>query len=545
MEGLHAGRSAGSKCAGGRLYYDKEESIVMKKSMSLLLAGSLSVTALAGCTQTAPPASGGNTAGESGGTTDSGSLKPQTFTFLDNSHPSWPYSKDALVWKLLQEKTDVTLDVQIPSGSVADALSMTIASGNMPDLMYTPDKKLADKYGQQGALVNILDYANDMPNFKKWMAQYPAETQNALASDGKMYIFPNQGIGETNRMHWLYREDIFKKLGLSQPQTWDELYAALKKIKEAYPSSYPFSWRAGTDSAILYLRNFAPAFQTGWDYYYDFDKKEWRYGPTEDNFKKMIVYLNKFYKEGLIPPDFLTVDTKQWQDLMSTERSFVSVDYIGRIDFFNTALRQANPSYNLAFMATPAGWDGAPRLNAYTQFLESGLMVASTSKKIKDVMKYIDFFYSEEGRTLASWGKEGTTFKTENGKKQFIEPYADVADLRKKTGLSTDGTYIWFDYDSHLSLASPELKLAYAEAPKYDSQMQPRPSFTAEETEMLSTVGDAINKKRDENLSKFIMGTRSLDEWPKYVEDMKKLGTDKIVGVYKAAYDRSLKASQK
>ncbi|TVY07770.1 extracellular solute-binding protein [Paenibacillus cremeus] len=518
----------------------------MKKGMSMLLIAGLTVSVLEGCSggATQAPAGGSAPASTPSGTQQQAPQAQapvkQTFTMLDNSHPSWPYDKNAPVWKMLEEKTGVTLDVQVPSGNIADTLSITIASGNLPDIMYTPDKKLADKYGQQGALVNILEHVNEMPNLKKWMEKYPTETQNAIAADGKMYILPNEGIGETNRMNWMYREDVFKKLGIALPQNWDDLYGALKKIKAAYPNSYPFAYRAGTDSAILYLRNFAPAFNTGWDYYYDFDKKEWRYGPTEDNFKTMVTYLNKFYKEGLIPPDFMTVDTKQWQDLMSTERAFVTVDYIGRIDFFNTALRKSMPEYNLAFMPTPAGVNGFQK-NAFTQYVESGLMVSSTSKKLKDVLKYIDFFYSDEGRTLTSWGKEGTTFKNEGGKKTFIEKFADVSDLRKKTGLSTDGTYAWFDYDAHLSLSSPELQVAYKEAPKYDSKQQPRPAFNAQETEVLTTVGDVITKKRDENLSKFIMGTRSLEEWPKYVDEMKKLGIDKTLDIYKKAYERSAK----
>ncbi|GIP38686.1 sugar ABC transporter permease [Paenibacillus sp. J31TS4] len=511
-----------------------------RKGLSAGIAVSLSLTLLAGCsasgTNTPPSSASAGSSGDS----SSGVPTKQTFTALNYSNPSWPYNKDNIVWKLIEEKTGVSLNVQVPSGKLEDALSVTIASGNLPDLMLTMNKQLADKYGQQGALVNILDYVKDMPNLKKWMDTYPTDTQNVMSSDGKMYMFPNAGIGETNRMIWLYREDVFKKLGLSQPQTWDELYTTLKKLKEANPKSYPLSFRNG----LQRLLNFAETFGTSSDMYYDFDKKEWRYGPIEDNYKKMIEYLNKFYKEGLIPPDFLSVDTKLWQDLMSTERAFITIDYIGRVDFFNSALRKDNPQYNLAFMAPPAGFSGAPRRNAYTQYVDEGFMVSTTSKKIKEIMKFMDFFYSEEGKTLASWGKEGVTFKTENGKKQFIETYGDVADMRKKTGLSTDGTYAWFDYDAHLSLSSPELQKAYQEAPKYDSKQQPRPAFTTDEMETLSLSGDTITKKRDENITKFIVGERSLDDWPKYVSEMKALGLDKIVDIYKKAYERSSKTSR-
>jgi putative aldouronate transport system substrate-binding protein len=514
----------------------------MKKRFSVFLTIILVLTLLAACSNAKNKGDSTNTSNEQakGTTTADTTLQEKTFTFLDYSNPSWPYNKDWPVWKFIKEKTGVTLDVQVPSGEMNDALNLTVASGNMPDLMFTFDKNLADKFGQQGALANILDYVDIMPNFKQWMDKYPQDTQNVLSADGKMYMFPNQGIGLTNRMHYLYRKDIFEKNNLKEPATWDELYTVLKKLKQIYPNSYPFAFRDGLQKMI----NISPAFETDDDVYYDFDKKEWRYGPVEDNYKKIVQYLKTFVKEGLMPPDFLSIDTKQWQDLMSTERTFVTIDYIGRIDFFNKPLRAEKPDFNLVFMPPPAGSTGGKQLNAFTQVASEGMMVSSTSKKIKDVMKYMDFFYSEQGRDLASWGKEGETYKVEGGKKVLGSDYADVSDYRKKTGVSTDGTYTWFDYDAHISLASKELKDAYEQAPKYDTVQQPQPAFTDQEMEILSTTGQEITKFRDENIAKFILGTKSMDDWGPYVAELKNLGLDKILQTYKTAYDRALSATK-
>jgi putative aldouronate transport system substrate-binding protein len=506
----------------------------MKKVTPVLLSALLTGSLLAGCTS-----SGSNTGSPAPTDTGAGQSQPldptqkKSFQMLVESHASWPYNKDWPIWKLIEEKTGVTFNVQVPSGKIEDSLSLAVASGTMPDIMYTLDKKLADKYGQQGALVNIMDYIDEMPNFKKWMEKYPDETKYSLAADGKMYIFPNEGIGETNRMLWLYREDIFKKHGLESPKTYDELYTVGKKLKELYPDSYPFSFRFNA----RIMRNLTPAFKTNEDFYYDYDKKEWRYGPIEDSYKVAVEYMNKFYKEGLMPPDWLTMDTKQWQDLVSTNRTFLTIDYIGRVDFFNQPMRKENKDFTLAFMVPPAGPGGAS-LNAYTHFKVSGMMVASTSKQIKDIMKFMDFYYSEEGKNLLSWGKEGETYKVENGKKKFVENYVDVGDLRKKTGISTNGSFTWFDYDAHLSLSSPELQQVYVDARKYDAKLKPELAYTESEMEIMATVGEAVNKHREENLSKFILGQRSLDEWSKYVDEAKKLGVDKVLEVNKASFER-------
>lgn len=512
----------------------------MKKWLSVVMSASLAAGVVAGCSGQAEPAapSGSAAGGDAGAGAAPSGPKKQTYTMLVESHPSWPYNKDWVAWKYIEEKTGATFNVQVPSGKLEDALSLTVASGEMPDIMYTLDKKLADKYGMQGALVDILDYVDQMPNFKKWMEKYPEETQGAIAADGKMYIFPNEGISETNRNIWMYRDDVFKKHNLQVPKTYDELYAVLKELKQQYPDSYPFAFRFGNKLQIM--RNLSTNFGTNEDFYYDHDKKEWHYGPIEDNYKTLVTYLNKFYKEGLMPPDWLTVDVKQWQDLVSTNRTFVTVDYIGRIDNFNVPLRKDNPEFNMAFMAPPSGIAGVPQKNPYTHFKISGMMIASTSKKIPDIMQVMDFYFSEEGRTLLSWGKEGETYKVENGKKVWIEPYADVGDLRKKTGLGTNGEYTWFDYDSHLVLATPELQQAYVEARKFDAKLDPEPPMNEQEMETMATTYEAILKHREQNVSKFILGERSLDEWSKFVDEQKKLGVDKVLEIHKQAYDRML-----
>jgi putative aldouronate transport system substrate-binding protein len=513
----------------------------MKKGKSTILALLLTSALIAGCSgaggKTSSGSSDAGTDGSNGGTP-----AKQTFTMLTESHPSWPYNKDWLIWKLIEEKTGVTIDMQVPSGKLDEAINLAVASGNMPDMMFMLSDQLANKYGQQGALVNILDYVDKMPNFKKWMDQYPEIAKGAIAADGKMYKFPNEGFGETNRMIWMYRDDVFKKHGLTPPKTYDELYTVLKKLKELYPDSYPFAFRFGAQLGIML--NLSPNFATHQGYYYE--NNELKYGPTSENYRKLVEYLNKFYKEGLMPPDWLTIDTKQWQDMMSTDRAFVTVDYISRIDFFNLALRKDNPQYTMAFMPPPAGLPGGKQLNAYTHFVESGLTVTSKAKNVEAIMKFIDFYYSEEGRNIASWGKEGETYTVENGKKQLMkDKFVDISDMRKKTGLATNGTYTWIDYDAHLSLASDELKAAYAEARKYDDVFRPKASFNEQEQEIISTTGLAVDKHREENITKFILGDRPLSEWDKYVEEANKLGLPKVMETYKKAFERKANASLK
>ncbi|GMX60142.1 extracellular solute-binding protein [Paenibacillus elgii] len=509
---------------------------MIKKHVALLTVTVITAALLSACSGNASKE--GATASPSVSSAGPSALPDVKLTALFDNNPTFPYSKDWPIWKWIKEKTGVTLEVQTPSGKLGDTLNLTIASRAMPDLMYMPNRESSNKFGQQGALVDILKYIDDMPNLKAWIEKYPEEARAALSSDGKMYMFPNQGFGETNRTVWMYRKDVFDKEGLQIPSNYDELYATLKTLKAKYPDSYPLTIRYGENQDES-TANMTVDFETGDGAYYDFDKKEWRYGPTEDNYKAMVATWRKFYVEGLIPPDFLSLQTKQWQDMLSTDKSFITIDYISRIDFFNTAMQKQNPKYNMQFMAPPAGIAGGKQLNPYLHYLQNGLTVSSDSKHIKDVMKYMDFFYSKEGRTLVSWGKEGETYDKEGDTLKFKPEYTDIIELRKATGLKTSGTYAWIDFNSDLSLSSDNLKYAFREAAKYDPPaMQPHPALTETETELVAITGETIRKHRDESFAKFVTGSRSLNEWDQYVNEMNKLGVDKLLETSRNAYKR-------
>lgn len=512
---------------------------IMKKVTTISLALLLGLAA-GGCSTSSDnegasgTASPGSSASPSKETPPAKPAEKVSLSMLVPSQSNWTYSKDKPIWKAIEEKTGYSIEGQVPPGNDYDgAVNLTIASGNMPDLIFMSSFTKANKYGQQGALVNILDYLDQAPNLKKWLGAHPDILQRFSSVDGKLYEFPNdQNFGLGDRIIWMYRDDVFKKNGLNVPQTYDELYDVLKKLKQLYPDSYPFSTRAGLDT----LSRMAPQFNTFNDTYYDFDRKEWRYGPIEDNYKKLIAFMNKLYKEGLLAPDWLTFNSKKWEDSLSNDKAFVFLDYVV-MDYYNVPLRKDRPDFTMLFMPPPAGFEGASRVNINKTALDIGMSIASTSKKIKEAMKYMDFFYSDEGEQLSTWGVEGVTYEMADGKKQYLKSFKTLSELREKPGLFNFGTYTRMDFSATLTFMGMESQDAFKQAANYDSKLQPRPPFTDQQIDVLNTVGEAVKKYQQENATKFILGNRSLDEWDQYVGEVKKLGLDQLVKTYKDAYD--------
>ncbi|MBO9610780.1 MAG: ABC transporter substrate-binding protein, partial [Paenibacillaceae bacterium] len=83
-----------------------------------------------------------------------------------------------------------------------------------------------------------------------------------------------------------------------------------------------------------------------------------------------------------------------------------------------------------------------------------------------------------------------------------------------------------------------ESKEAQEIAVKYMSPSKPSPALTKEEADSIAIKSDAISKYFEENITKFILGSRPLSEWDDYVSGLKKLGVEDVVKVRQKAYDR-------
>lgn len=144
--------------------------------------------------------------------------EPVELSMLIPSHPSWPYQEDWYVQKMVQEETNVSFEVTaVPNDGFTDKVNLTMASGQLPDLIYFIGNSAINQYAPQGAFVNILDHLDSMPNFKKWYEENQDFALNYLSADGGLYQFPEMGVDETNRRSWMYRKDIFDELNLKVP----------------------------------------------------------------------------------------------------------------------------------------------------------------------------------------------------------------------------------------------------------------------------------------------------------------------------------------
>jgi putative aldouronate transport system substrate-binding protein len=508
----------------------------MRRKWSMAITLILLTAMIAACSSgnNNPPAASPNSSEPVADATKEPSEQPPTkLTMMVQSHPSWPVNKDWLVYRELGKLANVQLDVSGYQGDWWEAIPLVIASGDMPDLMWMSGPDIIHKHGGEGALVNLLDHMDQMPNLQAWIAEHQEITDALLSTDGKLYMNPAQGAyGDWDGL-WLYREDIFLKNNLAVPKTYEELFDVLVKLKELYPDSYPLfvpNW--GTMNQI------ALSFGTANTFYYNEQSKKWQYGPTEESYKQALQFLVDAYAAKLIPVEFGSLDENKRNEMITTNQSFIVYGYIGQIDSFNNLARGENPEFKMA-QFTPPGGAGNPGYHGKEFRFQEGLTVASNSKNKEAAFRFIDSMFTEKAKEVVSWGVEGITFEKVDGKNKYLPIVKDTATRAVSFGLRTAGVNAWFDNEANISLFNEETKASYIEAGKHIAPAGQVATFTKEERESISLKQQAISKFVSENVSKFIIGQRPMSEWDAYVKGINDLGLSDVLNVFEQAYARS------
>ncbi|NUR86387.1 MAG: extracellular solute-binding protein [Nonomuraea sp.] len=212
--------------------------------------------------------------------------------------------KTVTVWRLgvpndVQNKYMADLDAKFKETTGADVKvewvpwpdaqkkwTTALASGEGPDVTEFGNDQVS-AWAQQDALTDITDITKADADLQK----IPQNLWGYETFNGKIYAAP--WGGGTRAV--LYRKDWFDKLGLQEPNTWDDLVKAAQTIvakegkdvdgfawnggSDANMSLSPFVWSAGGDFAVNEGGKWVgkltdPAFKEGFQFYTDLVAKD-------------------------------------------------------------------------------------------------------------------------------------------------------------------------------------------------------------------------------------------------------------------------------
>lgn len=347
-------------------------------------------------------------------------IKP-TFMLTSNDYSG---KGEEIIWQTIKQLTNIEFQViPVPLASWIEKEATTLASGDIPDIMGCRTYTTVDKYGPQGAFLNFEPFVEKgmMPNYVKVLESMPPANTLATSPDGKRYGAPR--IYATPRMDeaLLCRVDIFEKNGLSrEPETFDDFYNILAKLKELYPNSTPYFSRWETKHL---LQNIAWMFNSNYTYYLGSGAKEYTYGPDSQNYKDALVFLNKLYSDGLLDKDFATLTDEEYEEKLITNKGFVTFDYQDTA-FYEESKSLLDEGWSWGAMLAPkynGERCGYPVLEGYFGYTKA---IGAKTKYADELIRFIDWTYAEPGQQALMFGVEGDTY--EKGTDGSIKMLKDI-----------------------------------------------------------------------------------------------------------------------
>lgn len=530
-----------------------------KKWMGLLLAGMMVLTLLAACSTNNGNnggASNSNSNGANGSNApaetavdygDTGGLtlplvdKPTEITWmLVGDHDV----NDLLVATEIEKRTGIKVNFQtISSSQYKDKLSVTLASGELPDIFYGITLNELKELGQEDAVAAINEYADILPNFKKlYIDENPWVVTSYGDENGNLYSWPIYELNRDVNHGFMYRKDILDANGIEPWTDTDSFYQVLKQLKEIYPDSYPYASKTGTGI----FRDWAYGWgigSTDYPIFYDESDGQWKFAANTQSHKDQLDFMKKLYTEGLMDPEFITDTSDSWTSKMTTDRAFVTWDWIGRLDLFYNQVKEANPNYDMRY-GLPAGPTGnirtLPKIDA-----SWGIAVAN-NKNTEVSLQLLDYLTSPSGAELISLGVEGVNFEwDENGKPVYPEladlEIVDITVLAEKYGMWLEGSYLRPDHRSvyfNYTEREQEAQDLINEGGHYEP-LDPVLNFTTDEVDSIADLKSSIQTAAEEFNTKYILDPAYGDtQWNEWTASADSLGVTELLEIYNAAQAR-------
>ncbi|WP_245642234.1 extracellular solute-binding protein [Nonomuraea candida] len=363
--------------------------------------------------------------GTGGGT--SGQADDGTITFMTQLFGTAPNPQGELhqaVEKFLGKKIRVTW---VPNADYQEKVNVTLASDNIPDVMVVDPK--APAFGKAAAAGAFWDLTEKIKNYPNLVGDPKILLNSSI--NGKVY--GPYRVRPQLRSAVMIRKDWLEKVGLEAPKTTDDLYEIAKAFTEKDPDGngkkdtygliipkWPgVSFAASSPFNAIDVWFGAP---NNWG------KRDGKMVPEFDTpeFFEANRFMKKMIDEGLVNPDWNTLDTAKWNDPFVQGKGGIIIDVDVRTTQLLDLLKEQDPKtygdkvLTVGNLARPDGKKFSLPFSGYKDILAVSKQRVRTEAQLDELLKTLDKMASKEGQILLTNGIEGRNFKVENGQAVLI-----------------------------------------------------------------------------------------------------------------------------
>jgi putative aldouronate transport system substrate-binding protein len=338
--------------------------------------------------------------------------------FLEAQAPA----SDGRMHQAIEEFTGKSLDVTwVPNAEYEDRTAVTLASDDIPEILVVQGKiPPFVQSAEAGAFWDLTDRLDDYPNL---VPQTP-EGEQILANssvNGTVYgIFRGR---DPMRAAVILRKDWLANLGLELPETVDDLYEVARAFTQDDPDGN------GQDDTYGMILPQWPGAGYGTASPYDFIETWFgapnRWGEIDGQlvpgfdtpeFLEAMRFMKRMVDEGLVNPDYATLNPDNWNDPFINGQGGIIVDVSSRAGVIMELLKEADPD-NYGDYVTMAGNligpDGErhsyPTVG-YLGFLAISRQSVPTEEELDDILTVLNELAGDEGQILMNNGIEGENF---------------------------------------------------------------------------------------------------------------------------------------
>lgn len=486
-----------------------------------------------------------------------------TIATYEINESGYSYTSDLPIWEKLAADTGIKIKWEVIPASEYDSVMQTrLAAGvGLPDFIRVPSNPM--KYVQDGLFANLTDLiAADGYYTRKLYEENPYIKPFVTAPDGKIYFYTSDVAGASQADPYVFylRQDWLEKFNLEVPKTLDDWFNVWTAFLEKDANGngerdeIPFT----NDNTLIGTTIFGNTFglklhrSDGWNVNAE-GKVEYDYIKPE--MKELLTWLNKCYDAGLIDKEFSTQNFDSLMRKISTNQSGSCFRALNGLPTFNKALADAGIEGGKYTIVAPPVKDASSTIPQYVERYGPVSGLFAFTKDCKDLevkFKFIDYVVASlEGTYANGFGIEGETYEIVDGVPAFTEfatnnpngttlgallrQYGAASNMPWNRSLNGYGSYQAMASISHL----PDSLAAAKMYEPYNVSNFPLGLLLTDDEQ--STVGQYqtdINTYRDEMITKFIMGTESLDNFDKFVENIKALGLEQVLQVRQQQWDR-------
>ncbi len=453
------------------------------------------------------------------------------------------------MWQELMKRTGITIEFQHPAvGQEQENFNLMLASGEYPDI-------IESKYAEPAAMMEdeiIIDLTDVLPQYAPNLYNYlkanPDIDRQVKNDDGQYLLFPFIRPDPVLQISSgpIVRKDWLDELGLGMPETIDEWTAMLTAFRDQKGAEVPLAFdSSGNLDRLMYA----------WETVNDFVNENGtvEYGYLRPGYKDFLIQMNQWFKDGLLDNNYPTSTRDILNTNILTGKTGATYGSGGSYLGVWLSSKPSEPAtYDLCGLKYPVLKKGDVNYhggNVQFEFSNSNgwAMISTQCKDVEAAARFLDYGYSEDGHILYNFGIENESYTIQNGEYTYTDAMFNDPDGKsvsdtlgyyvRATGSGPfiqDPGYIMQYYQTQQQKDALAL---WADQQQKSTKMPAIVHTTDEATEFTNIMNDIKTYIKEEQV-KFIMGTRSMDTFDDFINQIKSMKIDRAIEIKQGALDR-------